>query len=82
VVVTKAGWRPWIKGLSVAAGICVFLFSGAALMDAAVLRDYGVTPYPYDVIAGAAAIAAVLLVGWPWVFWKPSPDRRVPRKTP
>jgi len=51
-------------------------------MDAAVLRDYGVTPYPYDVIAGAAAIAAVLLVGWPWVFWKPSPDRRVPRKTP
>lgn len=73
---TSKGQRMLIKGLSIALGVSMFLVAGAAAIGASVMRGYGAGPFPLDLIAWLALVAAVLLVGWPWLLWKPSPNGR------
>lgn len=73
---TLKSQRMLIKGLSIALGVCMLLVAGYAGIGASVMRGYGAGAFPLDLIAWLALVAAVLLVVWPWLFWKPSPNGR------
>lgn len=79
-MVTPKGQRMLIKGLSITLGVGMLLVAGAAAIGASVMRGYGAGAFPLDLIAWLALVTAVLLVGWPWLLWKPSPSERGVRK--
>ena len=77
---TPKGQRMLIKGLSIALGVGMFLVAGYVAIGASVMRGYGAGAFPLDLTTWLALVAAVLLVGWPWLLWKPSPAEREVRK--